>query len=367
MIHRYENDAIREIWLSQRKFETWVGIEHDWYQALWETHVIPVEDEPLEVLKRWPIGAEARSMLERWKHHEDQIHHDVEAMVMALTESLPQPGRRWVHYGLTSSNIVDTWLLKSLTRSTHVLRECNPIGYFEWPMNCGVVQGYTHGQQAEPVFGGRRLESWFRPISDSIAHISRIGNVPTKMGGPTNQIDPELSPAIQWVAAWWNTSVDGLMQGQCVDRGEIYGTLARFPILLGQIEKVARDWWFLISIGDLEFQGITSSSMPHKSNPSELERLWGFAAMGRGMWSSLLEVLPTTLERDLAHSSVERVCFPDLFHLAATGLSTLGKIGPQLRYTPQGCRAIVGSHDLFKQFIQEGHTREEARRRAGLY
>lgn len=366
MIHRYEHDEITAIWNDENKLRRWVYYEELWFNAIGADSDLVPPDEYKAVRDKWPEESHIPSLMTRWQYWEAKVHHDVEAMVRALSDALPPPGNRWVHYGLTGSDIVDTWLRDSIIDSLSLVqRELNQAVTMIAVLASGddYVQGYTHGQPAEPVLKSGRAALWIRGLEWSFQRArNEAHRIPIKLGGPVNIPDESLYPAIDEVSNILGAEAT-LTQSQVIPRYYFYTVMHFVTMIANEIEKIARDWWFLISVNDLEIiRGAPSTSMPHKNNPSELERLWGFAAMVRAHMNALTQVEPTLLERDISHSSVERTAIPDMFHLVAVGLKVLAQVGSRLEYV--GKEPPIGTHESFKEHIRAGLSRNDAREAA---
>ncbi|HYE96214.1 MAG TPA: adenylosuccinate lyase, partial [Rubricoccaceae bacterium] len=316
MIERYTRPEMGALWTEEAQYQSWLDVElaacRAWSEA---TGLIPAAD--VEALY-----ANARFDVARIHEIEEHTRHDVVAFTRAVSETLGEE-RKWVHYGLTSSDVVDTALSLRLLRANALLREGlhRLAGVLAAKANehrYTVMVGRTHGVHAEPTTFGLKLALFYAEVQRDVERFEaaaegvRVGKLSGAVGTFAH-IPPEVErrtcEALGLTPAPISTQV---LQR---DRHAFY--MATLALVGATLEKIAVELRHLQRSEVLEVEEAFgkgqkgSSAMPHKRNPISSENLTGVARLLRGYMVSAYENVALWHERDISHSSVERVAFPD--------------------------------------------------------
>jgi len=382
MIERYSTPAMSAIWSRQAKYERWMEVEIAISQAHADAGTVPAPDMTA-------IVEGADFTLERCDEIEEETRHDLMAFVRCMSESVTrhaglQPGdpetpSRWIHFGVTSYDVIDTalgmmmrdstdQLLVSLGELQNALRKLRD-DHAETP-----CIGRTHGIHAEPITFGFKVNGWIHELDRSALRLkfSREEIAVGKISGAVG-IHAHVSPAMEAsICARLGLKPDP-SSTQIVARDRHASLLAHIGVLAGSLERIATELRNLQRTEILEVQeefakGQTgSSAMPHKRNPWNSETVCGLARVIRGNVHSMLESIMTWHERDLTNSSLERIIFPDTFHLADFMLKRLTRIVSGLVVLPENMQRnlrmmgdLVFSEHVMVSLIQAGLSREAA-------
>ena len=315
MIRRYTLAEMGAIWSEAARFEQMLKVEIAVARAQVGRGMVPAE-------ALLAIESRARVDVERIAEIEQTTDHDVIAFVSQVAETVVPEGR-YLHLGLTSSDVVDTGLALQLKAAgARLLADCDRllaviIARARLEADT-VMMGRTHSVHAEPTTLGAKLAGWAfeldrdrRRLADAVAEIGT-----GKISGPVgtySHLDPELEAE---VLAALDLRVDPV-SSQSVQRDRHAALLAAIAITGGSLERFATEVRNLqhTEIGELQEPFRTgqkgSSAMPHKRNPIVSERIAGLARLLRGYAGTALEDQPLWHERDISHSSAERVLLPD--------------------------------------------------------
>ncbi|MCC7076609.1 MAG: adenylosuccinate lyase [Acidimicrobiia bacterium] len=316
MIPRYTRPEMGAIWTEEAKFASWLEVEAAALDAWAEEGSVPAE--AAEALRR--RGA---FTVDRIEEIEAEVDHDVIAFVTCVAENVGMPEGRWVHYGLTSSDVVDTALALRLVRATDLLVEdfdrlvalCVAAA-FRWrdtPM-----AGRTHGMHAEPTTFGHTCAVWAHAADRARSRLRRaremirVGKLSGAVG-TYSQIPPGVEAA---VCTRLGLEVEAAST-QVVARARHAELLAQLALAATACEQIALELRHLqrSEVGEVAEPFGTrqkgSSAMPHKRNPITAERICGLARLMRGWAAAGLEDVALWHQRDISHSSVERVVLPD--------------------------------------------------------
>jgi adenylosuccinate lyase len=389
MIERYQTPAMAAIWSREAKYARWLEVELAICEGWAEEGVLPLED--LEAIKQ-----RARFDLARCDELEKETRHDLMAFVRCVSEyiSLPSsseqcddeegqvvetPPSRWVHFGVTSYDVIDTALGMMLRDSCHVL-----VGSIE-KLEAAIQKlferhghhpciGRTHGIHAEPITFGHKLDGWKHEMQRSKERIQRakeevaVGKVSGAVG-----IHAHVSPETEKrICAKLGLEADP-NSTQIVARDRMANLLCVLAVLAGSLERIATELRNLQRTEILEVQeefakGQTgSSAMPHKRNPWNSETVCGLARLVRGNAHAMLESVMTWHERDLSNSSLERIALPDTFHLVDFMLNRKVRILEGLVVMPENMMRnlrlmgdLVFSEHVMVALIRAGLSREAA-------
>jgi adenylosuccinate lyase len=359
-----------QLWSEENKLKKWLEVELAVCEAWMKLGLIPEEDFK-EIVEK------ARLDPQRIKELERETKHDVAAFVMQLEESIG-PAGRWIHFGLTSYDVVDTALclllrealsviLEDLQEVMEVLKD-KAFQYKETPMI-----GRTHGVHAEPITFGFKLALWYdemkrnrRRLLGALKTIS-VGKISGAVGTYAN-VPPQVEEYV--------CQKLGLIprpSSQVISRDRHGEMMAVLALLGSSIEKIALEIRHLQRTEVLEVEEPFSeaqkgsSAMPHKRNPVVAENLCGLARLLRGYLISALENIPLWHERDISHSSVERVILPDATILLDFMLSRLKELLQGMRVYPSRMyqnllmtKGLIFSEALMLKLIKKGFLRKEA-------
>lgn len=319
MIPRYETPEIRAIWSDQNRFQRWLDVELAACKAWNETGEIP-DDDYKNIVSR------AGFNVGRIREIEEVTQHDVIAFVSSVAETIGESGR-FVHLGLTSSDVIDTasslLLAESLSIVTDELRKLHKtIGEQAWRCRFMPSAGRTHGIHAEPTTFGLKLLNHYAEIGRDIERLTQarkdimVGKLSGAVGTYAN-----CPPSIEKrVCDLLGLEVDPVAT-QVIQRDRHARVAADTALAGAGLERLALEIRHLQRTEVLEalepFKAGQkgSSAMPHKKNPILCERVCGMARLLRGFAVPALENVALWHERDISHSSVERVMWPDMFHL----------------------------------------------------
>ena len=363
---------MREIWSEQRKLEIWLQIELLASEALCTAGLVPRRD--LAQMKR-----RAAFSVERCQELERTLNHDVIAFTTNVAEHIGAPASRWLHFGLTSSDIVDTAFAVQMTQSADILiadvkalrkavaRKARK--YRQTPMI-----GRSHGIHAEPTTFGLKLALMHDEFGRALQRLAaaRAAAAVGKLSGAVGT-NAHLSPRIEAFVCRKLGLRPAPISTQVVQRdlhAEFIGALA---LVGASIERWATEFRHLQRTEVLEAEEFFakgqkgSSAMPHKRNPITSERLSGLARVLRGNAVAALENVALWHERDISHSSVERIIFPDSCTLLDYMLTLLTKLVEGLLVYPENMRrnlelslGLWNSQTVLLALIRKGLTREQA-------
>jgi adenylosuccinate lyase len=371
MIERYTLPEMGAIWTEENKFRKWLEVEIAACQANAEVGSIPMDAAEI-------IRQKAAFSVERIHELEKSLDHDVIAFTTNLAENIG-PQARWLHYGLTSSDVVDTanaLLLREagdlVIGKMQALSDAIKRRAFEFKRTPMI--GRTHGVHAEPTTLGLTFALWFEENRRNIDRMTRAragvsyGKISGAVGTFAN-LDPEIEERVCFLLGLRPASIST----QIIQRDRYAEFVCALAIVASSLEKFAlqiRHWQRTEVREAHEYfkpgqKG--SSAMPHKRNPILSERICGMARVVRGYAITALENNALWHERDISHSSAERVILPDAcitvdYMLAkTTSLIDTLVINPQrMLENLNATRGLVFSGQLLLQLSAAGVAREEA-------
>ena len=363
---------MREIWTEQRKLEIWLQIELLASEALAAEGLVPKAD--FEQMK-----ARAAFDVERCKELEKTLNHDVIAFTTNVGENIGAPASRWLHFGLTSSDVVDTGFAVQMVQSAdlliedvHELRKVIAAKARKYQFTPMI--GRSHGIHAEPTTFGLKMALMHDEFGRALRRLenARAAVAVGKLSGAVGT-SAHLSPKVEAFVCERLGLKPAPIATQVVQR-DLH---AEFICVLAQvgasIERWATEFRHLQRTEVLEAEEFFaqgqkgSSAMPHKRNPITGERLTGLARVLRGNAVAALENVALWHERDISHSSVERIIFPDSCTLLDYMLATLTKLVDGLIVYPENMERNLGlslgmwnSQTVLLALIKKGLTREQA-------
>jgi adenylosuccinate lyase len=371
MIPRYTHPEMGAVWSDQRRYETWLQVELAATDALVEAGVVPA-DAARE------LHAKAAFDIARIEEIEQTTQHDVIAFTTSVAERVG-PAARWLHFGMTSSDVLDTALalqmreacdliLKNLDVLAAAIRE-RAEQYRHTPMI-----GRTHGVHAEPMTFGLKLALWYAEIQRTSVRVRRARETVSvgKLSGAVGTF-AHLDPIIEErVCARLGLTPDPV-SSQIVQRDRHAELIAALALAGAALETFALEIRGLqkTEIGEVEEpfgkgqKG--SSAMPHKRNPIVSEQICGLARLLRANAMAAMENIALWHERDISHSSVERVILPDSFIVLDHMLRRFTRIVTGMVVHPERMmenlrrsRGVVFSGTVLLELARRGVSREQA-------
>src|SRR5215471_14683097 len=372
MIQRYSRPAMREIWSEQRKLEIWLQIELLAAEALSAAGLVPKKD--LAQMK-----ARAAFSIERCKELERTLNHDVIAFTTNVAENIGAPANRWLHFGLTSSDIIDTAFAVQMVQSADILIEDveelrKKIGAKAKAHRFTPMIGRSHGIHAEPTTFGLKMALMYDEFGRVLRRLQQ-GRSAVAVGKLSGAVGTgaHLSPKIEAAVCKELGLKPAPIATQVVQRDLHAEFMTTLALAGASIERWATEFRHLQRTEVLEAEEFFakgqkgSSAMPHKRNPITSERLSGLARVLRGNAIAALENVALWHERDISHSSVERIIFPDSCTLLDYMLVTLTKLVDGLIVYPENMARNLGlslgmwnSQTVLLALIKKGLSRERA-------
>ena len=361
---------MRQIWSDKRKFEIWLEIEILACEAMAEFGQIPKQDAA-EIRKR------ARFSIPEIAEIEKRTNHDVIAFLENVAESVG-PAARWIHQGLTSSDILDTALAVQLTESARILSEDvkklrTAVADRAQRFKMTPMIGRSHGIHAEPTTFGLKLALMFDEFGRAEERLRqtleriRIGKLSGAVGTHAH-VDPAVERAVCEKLGLKPATIST----QIVQRDRHAEFLATLAVIASSVDRWATEFRHLQRTEVLEVEELFtegqkgSSAMPHKRNPITSERLSGLARVIRGNAVVALENVALWHERDISHSSAERIILPDSCTLLDYMLVKLREIVEGLQVYPERMEANLALTKglYFSQSILLALTRAGAERQS---
>lgn len=371
MIERYTRPEMGAIWTEQNKYQAWLEVEILACEAWAEIGDIPKED----VAK---IRENASFDVDRILEIEKDTRHDVVAFTRAVSETLGEE-RKWVHYGLTSTDVVDTALSYLVKQANEILRKdivnfIDIIAAKAKEHKHTVMMGRTHGVHAEPTTFGLKLGLWYEEMKrnlerfDAAARVIETGKLSGAVGTYAN-IDPRVE---QYVCDKLGLTASPIST-QTLQRDRHAQYVSTLALIATSIEKFATEIRGLQKSETREVEEAFakgqkgSSAMPHKRNPIGSENMVGLSRLMRGYMMTAYENVALWHERDISHSSAERVILPDATITLNYMLNRFGNIVKNLTVFPENMKRNMGrtfgliySQRILLALIDKGLAREEA-------
>jgi adenylosuccinate lyase len=371
LIERYTPPAIKAVWADQHKFELWLRIEVLVCEAWASLGRIP--ESALPKIRKGTFDATKIAEVE------SRVGHDVIAFLTVLNESIGQPEARYVHLGMTSQDLNDTAMAMQIVESARIiLRDLASVR--EAAADIAIrhrrtlMAGRTHGIVAEPITFGFKVAGWVGELDRSMERVRRAseGAAVAHMSGAVGThatLDPRVE---EHVCRELGLTVDAAAT-QVVARDRHSEFMSALAIAAGTLERIATEIRHLqrSEIGEVfepfgkEQKG--SSAMPHKRNPVLTERICGLARVVRGNLVTALENTALWHERDISHSSAERVIFPDACAALDYMAQEMDKVLRGLEVKPERMLAnlqfgggVVFSGRALLALVDSGMSREDA-------
>jgi adenylosuccinate lyase len=373
LIERYTLPEMGNLWTDDYKFKTWLQVEIAVCEAQAELGYIPAE--AVETIK-----ARANFNPQRILEIEAEVRHDMIAFLTSVNEYVGDAGR-YIHLGMTSSDVLDTALALQLIASVDVLlgqleKLAQAIRYQAQQHRYTVMIGRSHGIHAEPITFGFKLAGWLAEVlrhRDRLCQLQRtiaVGKISGAVGTYAN-IGPEVEAlACQKLGLHPDTaSTQVISRDRHADFFQalalIAASLERFSVEIRNLQRTD-----VLEVEEYFAKGQKgSSAMPHKRNPIRSERISGLARIIRGQAVAALENVALWHERDISHSSVERIIFPDaciITHYMLVEMTDLAKnllVYPENMARNMNCYGgVVFSQRVLLTLVEKGMNREDAYR-----
>ena len=373
MIARYTREEMGRVWSDANKFARWLDVELAATETLAEAGHVPKESAAA-------IRARAKVDVARILELESRVKHDVIAFTMAVGESIGNPSAaRWLHYGLTSNDVVDTAQALLVRDASHLIErglvllgevlDSRAHEFRDTPQI-----GRTHGIHAEPITFGLKIANWFAEnqrnifrFRDAAAQMA-VGKISGAVGNASH-LGPEIEERICEKLGLQAVAV----ASQVIQRDRHAHYMSSLALIAATLEKIALEIRHLQrtevreveeTFGD-EQRG--SSAMPHKRNPVTSEQICGLARLVRSNLIAAFENVALWHERDISHSSVERVILPDSTILVDYMLAKMTTIVVNMRVFPERMRrnleltnGLVYSGQLLQDLVEKGMPRDDA-------
>ena len=371
MIERYSRPEMRAVWTEQNKFDAYLKVELLSAEAWRELGVVPPED--IEKLY-----AKATFSIPRIKEIEEQTRHDIVAFTRAVSESLGEE-RKWVHYGLTSTDVVDTAngylikqandiLRKDLVKFSEMLRS-QAMKYKDTP-----CMGRTHGIHADVTSFGLKWALWYQEMQRNIARFEEaargveVGKISGAVGNYAN-----IPPFVQQYVCEHLGIESAAVSTQVIQRDRHAWYLAAIALIGASIEQMAMEVRNLQRTEVHEVEEAFgkgqkgSSAMPHKRNPISSENICGCARVLRGYMATSYDNVALWHERDISHSATERIIMPDatilldyMLNRMMGILENLVVFEDQMKANIYRTNGVIFAQRVMNALIGKGFAREKA-------
>ncbi len=359
------------IWSDENRFRTWLAVEVAATETLAEAGMVP-KDAARAIRERADFN------LDRIVEIEEEVRHDVIAFTTAVAE-IVGPHARWFHYGLTSNDVVDTSQALLIQQASAIIavdleKLSAVLERRAWEFKDTPMIGRTHGIHAEPITFGFKLANWYSETQRNIARFRaavedmRVG----KFSGAVGTF-AHLSPELEEKMCKRLGLKAAAISSQVIQRDRHATYLAVLAVIASSLDKIATELRHLQRTEVREVEEFFSekqkgsSAMPHKRNPITLEQISGLARVVRSNAQAGFENVPLWHERDISHSSVERIIIPDsttlvdyMLQKIANLLETMFVYPERMRANLESTRGLVFSGQLLLDLVEHGVSREVA-------
>jgi len=373
LIGRYTRAEMGRVWSEENRFQKWLDVELAATETLADAGIVP-RDAAAKLRERAKIN------VARINEIEAKVKHDVIAFTIAVQETVNDPeAARWLHYGLTSNDVVDT-AQALLVREASRLIEKDLESFGEvlerraWEFKDTPEIGRTHGIHAEPITFGLKVANWYAENRRDLVRLQAaaqqmaVGKISGAVGTCTH-----LGPEIEQKICQRLGLATAPITSQVIERDRHAQYLSALAIVAASLERVALEIRHLqrTEVREVEepFGGEQrgSSAMPHKKNPVSSEQICGLARVVRANSTAALENIALWHERDISHSSVERIILPDSTILVDYMLHRTTEIVRNMKVFPQRMQrnldstmGLTFSGQLLQDLVEHGAAREDA-------
>jgi adenylosuccinate lyase len=373
LIPRYTREEMGQVWSDQNKFAKWLEVELAATETLAEAGQVPKEAAAA-------MRASAKINVPRIHELEARVKHDVIAFTMSVGETIGDPGvARWLHYGMTSNDVVDTAQALQVRDASQIIErglvmfgEVLDVRSHEFQHTPQI--GRTHGVHAEPITFGLKIANWF---AENQRNIKRFREAATQMavGKISGAVGTaaHLGPDIEEKICKRLGLIAAPVASQVIQRDRHAQYLNSLALIAALLEKIALEIRHLqrteVREAEEHFGGEQrgSSAMPHKRNPVTCEQICGLARVVRSNMLAAHEDVSLWHERDISHSSVERIILPDSTILVDYMLAKMTALAGQLRVFParmlrnlELTHGLVYSGQLLQDLVERGMPRDDA-------
>ncbi|MGO9862165.1 MAG: adenylosuccinate lyase [Terriglobales bacterium] len=373
MIPRYTRPEMARIWSDENRFRTWLAVEVAATETLAAAGIVPKDAAQA-------IRARAGFNVERIFEIEAEVKHDVIAFTTAVAE-IVGPHARWFHYGLTSNDVVDTAQALLIQQASTLIagdldRLAEALERRAWEFKDTPMIGRTHGIHAEPITFGFKIANWYSETLRNIARFQaaaedlRVGKFSGAVGTfahLTPELEEKMCARLGLKAA--------AVSSQVIQRDRHAHYLATLATVASTLDKIATEIRHLQRTEVREAEEYFSekqkgsSAMPHKRNPVTCEQISGLARVVRANAQAGFENVALWHERDISHSSVERIIIPDsttladyLLNKTASLIETMFVYPERMKANLESTHGLVFSGQLLLDLVESGVSREDAYR-----
>jgi adenylosuccinate lyase len=373
LISRYTRPEMGRIWSDENKFQKWLDVELAATETLAEAGMVP-----REAAKQ--LRERARIDVARINEIEAKVRHDVIAFTVAVQETVGDTeSARWLHYGLTSNDVVDTAQALLIREASHLIeKKIEALGEVlerrAWEFKDTPEIGRTHGIHAEPITFGLKVANWYAENRRDLARFQvaaqqmAVGKISGAVGTCTH-----LGPEIEEKICRRLGLATAPITSQVIERDRHAQYLATLAIVAASLERICTEIRHLqrTEVREVEepFGGEQrgSSAMPHKRNPVSSEQICGLARVVRANSTAAFENIALWHERDISHSSVERIILPDSTILVDYMLHKTTEIVANMKVFPErmvrnlnATLGLVFSGQVLQDLVEHGAPREDA-------
>jgi adenylosuccinate lyase len=373
VITRYTRPEMARIWSDENRFRTWLAVEVAATETLAAAGIVPKEAAKA-------IHARADFSVDRIFQIEAEVKHDVIAFTTAVAE-IVGPHARWFHYGLTSNDVVDTAQALLIQQASVLIASdldllAEVLERRAWEFKDTPMIGRTHGIHAEPITFGFKIANWYSETQRNIARFKaaaedlRVGKFSGAVGTFAH-LTPELEEKICARLGLKAAAISS----QVIQRDRHAHYLATLATIASTLDKIATEIRHLQRTEVREAEEYFSekqkgsSAMPHKRNPVTSEQISGLARVVRANAQAGFENVALWHERDISHSSAERIIIPDsttladyLLNKTANLIETMFVYPERMLANLESTRGLVFSGQLLLDLVESGVTREDAYR-----
>ena len=373
LIARYTRAEMARTWSDENRFRNWLAVEVAATQTLAEAGIVP-KDAAKAIQQR------ANFSLQRIQEIEAEVRHDVIAFTTSVAE-IVGPHGRWFHYGLTSNDVVDTAQALLIRQASAIIAEdlqrlAEVLKRRAWEFKDTPMVGRTHGVHAEPITFGFKLANWYSETQRNIerferaAEDMRVGKFSGAVGTFAH-LTPELEESICKRLGLKAADVSS----QVIQRDRHAHYMATLAVIASTLDKIATEIRHLQRTEVREAEEYFSekqkgsSAMPHKRNPVTAEQISGLARVVRSNAQAAFENVALWHERDISHSSVERVIIPDsttlidyMLHKTTNLVDTMFVYPERMKANLESTGGLVFSGQLLLDLVEHGVSREDAYR-----
>ena len=373
MISRYTRPEMGRIWSEENRFKKWLDVELAATETLAEAGIVPAE-------AAHKLRERARIDVARINEIEAKVRHDVIAFTVAVQETVADnEAGRWLHYGLTSNDVVDTAQALLVREASQLIeKKIEALGEVlerrAWEFKDTPEIGRTHGIHAEPITFGLKIANWYAENRRDLARFQvaaqqmAVGKFSGAVGTCTH-----LGPEIEEKICQRLGLATAPITSQVIERDRHAQYVAILAVVAASLERICTEIRHLqrTEVREVEepFGGEQrgSSAMPHKRNPVSSEQICGLARVVRGNAASGFENIALWHERDISHSSVERIILPDSTTLVDYMLHKTTEIVANMKVFPErmarnleATQGLVFSGQLLQDLVEHGAPREDA-------